>query len=86
MLIDDTCDVSRRLRGTRAEGHNLKAVARRKLGVDIDKGNQKSDWSIRPLQPDQIAYAALDVELLLQIHAIFSEEEGASRGLFSSSP
>ena len=49
-------------------------VTLRELGVNIDKGNQTSDWSQRPLRQDQIDYAALDVELLLKIHAIFSAE------------
>jgi ribonuclease D len=34
----------------------------------IDKAHQYSDWSIRPLSPDQIAYAAADVTYLREIY------------------
>ncbi len=81
--IYDTHKVSKRLRGKEAGGHSLKAVTRRELGVDIDKENQCSDWSQRPLRPDQIDYAALDVELLLRLHEIFTAEEQESNSLFS---
>lgn len=33
------------------------------------KAQQTSDWTRRPLTPGQITYAALDVEILLQLHA-----------------
>ncbi len=78
--IYDTHKASKRLRGKPDGGHSLKAVTRRELGVDIDKGNQCSDWSMRPLRPDQIDYAALDVELLLRLHGVFAAEENG--GLF----
>jgi len=34
----------------------------------IDKAHQYSDWSVRPLSPDQIAYAAADVTYLREIY------------------
>jgi ribonuclease D len=37
-------------------------------GGSIDKAHQYSDWSIRPLSPDQIAYAAADVTYLREIY------------------
>lgn len=40
------------------------------LGVDLPKGETRSDWLKRPLSPAQLEYAAQDVEHLPQIHAL----------------
>ncbi|MGH8090028.1 MAG: ribonuclease D [Rudaea sp.] len=42
------------------------------LGVDLPKGETRSDWLKRPLSPAQLEYAAQDVEHLPQIHALLS--------------
>ena len=47
-------------------------VARR-LGHSIDKGQTRTDWSRRPLSPEQLAYAADDVHHLLALHADLAE-------------
>ena len=79
--VYDTLTVSRKLRGRKIEGgHSLKVVCRRELDIEISKENQTSDWSQRPLTSGQIDYAALDVELLLRLHEVFSKEQPA--GLF----
>jgi ribonuclease D len=46
----------------------LRAVAARELGVSLSKDSQKDDWSRRPLQPAQEAYALADVRHLLALH------------------
>jgi hypothetical protein len=67
----DTLVASRRIRGRLAEGHSLAAVCRRELDKVLDKSQQTSDWTRRPLTDAQIAYAALDVEVLVQLYELF---------------
>ncbi len=69
--VVDTLVVSRQLRGKHVGRHTLKDVCARELALDMDKSDQKSDWSQRPLTPSQRAYAALDAEVLLRLHAHF---------------
>ena len=47
----------------------LQATLRDELGLAISKGNQKDDWSARPLSEEQQHYAATDVNHLLQVVA-----------------
>jgi ribonuclease D len=47
----------------------LQAVAQAELGAVLTKDSQKDDWSARPLQPRQEAYALEDVRHLLGLHA-----------------
>lgn len=42
------------------------------FGDKLDKGNQLSVWTQRPLTSDQLGYAALDAFVLLEIHDIIS--------------
>jgi ribonuclease D len=42
------------------------------LGVDLPKGETRSDWLKRPLSPAQLEYAAQDVEHLPRIHALLA--------------
>jgi ATP-dependent Lhr-like helicase len=69
--VFDTRVASRRIRGRLTEGHSLAAVCRRELDKVLDKSQQTSDWTRRPLTDAQIAYAALDVEVLVQLHELF---------------
>lgn len=68
----DTREASRQLRGA-AEGHSLREVCARELGVELDKGEQAGDWTRRPLTDSQVTYAALDAEVLLRLYAHFEE-------------
>lgn len=54
------------LRLSQPEG-GLRALVRKTLGRRLDKAEQRSDWSRRPLLESQLQYAALDAHCLLQI-------------------
>jgi ribonuclease D len=61
---------------------NLAAMVERLLGLQLTKGHGAADWSKRPLPPDWLNYAALDVEVLLELRnavAAVLEEQGKSR-------
>jgi ribonuclease D len=60
---------------------NLATMVQRLLGVQLMKGHGAADWSKRPLPDEWLNYAALDVEVLLELrHAIAAvlEEQGKS--------
>ena len=44
------------------------------LDVELDKGLTRSDWIRRPLSPEQLHYAALDVAYLLKVYERLSRE------------
>lgn len=76
--VVDTLQVSRRLRGSKIPGgHSLKIVCERELGLALDKSEQVSDWSRRPLSDRQLAYAALDAEVLLRLYEHFGRPAAA---------
>lgn len=73
--IFDTMVISKRLRGKDTlGGHSLAMVCERELGVALDKSEQTSNWMRRPLTQSQLAYAALDVEVLLELHTVFARQ------------
>jgi ribonuclease D len=58
---------------------NLAAMVQRLLGLQLMKGHGAADWSKRPLPGDWLNYAALDVEVLLELRdaiAAVLEEQG----------
>ncbi len=55
---------------------SLKAQVEIHLGLDLDKAEQRGDWSRRPLSSEQLNYAALDATCTLLLY----EQQGA-RGL-----
>jgi ribonuclease D len=46
---------------------NLAAMVQRLLGLQLMKGHGAADWSKRPLPHDWLNYAALDVEVLVEL-------------------
>lgn len=48
------------------------------LGFALEKGHSAADWSTRPLPADWLRYAALDVELLVELRDALREELAAA--------
>lgn len=66
--IFDTMLASQVISGGNPEHrHNLHEVAKRYLGVELDKTEQTSNWEGQ-LNTRQLAYAAKDVQVLLPLH------------------
>ena len=53
---------------------NLATMVQRLLGLGLKKGHGAADWSKRPLPADWLNYAALDVEVLLELRAAVAAE------------
>ncbi len=75
MLMEQVLDA-----GERHHSYKLiDAVSRHLPGVNLDKTKQGSDWSKRPLEPDQIAYAAEDARVVRELYLVLKgklREEG----------
>ncbi len=54
-------------------GISYRALVAELIGVELDKGETRSDWLQRPLTPSQYSYAALDVVYLKSIHEQLDE-------------
>lgn len=70
-IIFDT-ELAGRLAGFERVG--LGAMVERVLGVRLEKGHSAADWSTRPLPEPWLRYAALDVELLVELRAALVSE------------
>ncbi|MEW5853932.1 MAG: HRDC domain-containing protein [Myxococcota bacterium] len=60
-----------KLLGIRALG--LQSMLQDFLGVQLDKKEQRSDWGRRPLRPEQVSYAVLDVRYLLRLRDVLEQ-------------
>ena len=47
----------------------LQATLKQDLGIDLDKSQTRSDWLSRPLNSEQLQYAACDVAYLDRLYA-----------------
>lgn len=65
-------EIAARLLGLRHFG--LSAVTEHYLGITLAKEHSAADWSYRPLPRDWRNYAALDVELLIELQTRMSQE------------
>jgi len=53
---------------------SLGPLAEATLGLSLAKDHGNSDWSVRPLPDDWLRYAALDVELLIELKSVLEAE------------
>jgi ribonuclease D len=52
----------------RLPSYSLAGVTAHLFGIELDKSFQKSNWRRRPLTRAQLAYAALDAQITLQVY------------------
>jgi ribonuclease D len=52
----------------------LGAMVEGQLGLTLEKGHSAADWSTRPLPRAWLAYAALDVEVLVELRDLLEEQ------------
>lgn len=64
--------IAAQLVGLRAFG--LAALLERYFGLRLDKKHQRADWSLRPLPPEMLEYAAQDTMYLLDLRDRLEEE------------
>ena len=78
--VVDTEKLAKRLR-PRLASYALGALAVEVLGYSIDKGEQTSDWSQRPLSDSQKNYAAMDAQVTYEVfHRLRELEHRAGVG------
>jgi len=59
--------------------YSLAGVLETRFGVKLDKSQQRSDWSRRPLERKQIEYAAEDTHYLHDLHTQLLEQAEAAK-------
>jgi ribonuclease D len=55
----------------------LAALLEKHLGVKLSKTHQKADWSLRPISPGMLAYAADDTRHLLELRDLLAAQLAA---------
>lgn len=65
-------ELAARLLGRERVG--LAPLVESELQILLEKGHGAADWSKRPLQPDMVRYAALDVEYLIELRNVLDRE------------
>lgn len=75
MPRDNLLDLQRAVRRRGEDTPSLQRVCARLLGARLDKTEQCSDWSARPLRREQFLYAALDARILIDVHEAFLSAE-----------
>jgi ribonuclease D len=65
-------ELAARLAGIERVG--LAALTEQLLGFVLEKHHSAADWSTRPLPPEWLTYAALDVELLVPLREALAQE------------
>jgi ribonuclease D len=79
--VRDTLTMSRQLRPD-LPNHTLRTCCKLLLGLELSKQEQTSDWSVRPLSQEQVAYARLDAEVAISLYDYLAAlEERASQEL-----
>ncbi|HTW99251.1 MAG TPA: HRDC domain-containing protein [Acidimicrobiales bacterium] len=64
---------------------SLSSLVERLLGQRLEKGDQLTDWTRRPLTPAQLRYAASDVAHLLELHdRIAAELDSTGRSAWAA--
>ena len=69
-LLFDT-ELAARLAGLPRVG--LGPLVEQLLGLSLEKGHGAADWSRRPLPEDWLVYAALDVEVLVELRDVLAD-------------
>ena len=84
--VEDTFELAKRLR-PHLPSFRLSTLCEHFLGKKLDKSYQTSNWMQRPLSEAQIAYAAADAEVTLNIFFILKEiEQSLSKRLEGDLP
>ncbi|KAK9833934.1 hypothetical protein WJX74_010215 [Apatococcus lobatus] len=77
--------LSRRVPSIKPAGSSLAGLLRAQMGVSLDKSQQCSSWSARPLSAQQVEYAALDAACLLGLFDSLAAAAAPSRNAFPES-
>ncbi len=67
---------SLQLRKPNSSEKGLSALVESLLGLPLDKRDQISNWSRRPLRENQVVYAALDAYVLLEVFEALKNRSG----------